>query len=82
MKRGQAKKLIMIMVAVFLTYSAYFLSNDFHSVSTFMNVKIVSITNFIDFNDSSLLVARSYQHSQPKTMHYCGSSIQTSEQER
>lgn len=82
MTRDQATNLTMIMGAVYLTYSAYFLSNDFQGISSFMKVKIVSITNFIDFNDSSLLVPRSYKHPQPKTMHYCGSSLQSAEQER
>lgn len=38
MSRNQATSLTMIMGAVYLTYSAYFLSSDFTGISTFMRV--------------------------------------------
>lgn len=39
MSRNQATSLTMIMGAVYLTFSAYFLSSDFSGISTFMRVR-------------------------------------------
>jgi hypothetical protein len=39
MSRNQATSLTMIMGAVYLTYSAYFLSSDFSGISSFMRVR-------------------------------------------
>ena len=38
MSRNQATSLTMIMGAVYLTFSAYFLSSDFSGISTFMKI--------------------------------------------
>lgn len=43
MSRNQATSLTMIMGAVYLTYSAYFLSSDFSGISTFMRVRNTNI---------------------------------------
>jgi len=46
MTRNQATYLTMIMGAVYLTYSAYFLSADFIGISYFMRVILFSIIPF------------------------------------
>lgn len=49
MSRNQATNLTMIMGAVYLTYSAYFLSNDFSSISTFMRIMMTVLFMGIGF---------------------------------
>jgi len=49
MSRNQATNLTMIMGAVYLTYSAYFLSSDFSSISIFMKVMMTVLFLGIGF---------------------------------
>jgi hypothetical protein len=49
MSRNQATNLTMIMGAVYLTYSAYFLSSDFSSISSFMRVMMTLLFFGIGF---------------------------------
>jgi len=49
MSRNQATNLTMIMGAVYLTYSAYFLSSDFSSISNFMRVMMTLLFLGIGF---------------------------------
>ena len=49
MNRNQATNLTMIMGAVYLTYSAYFLSSDFSSISVFMRVMMTLLFLGIGF---------------------------------
>lgn len=49
MSRNQATNLTMIMGAVYLTYSAYFLSSDFSSISTFMRIMMTLLFLGIGF---------------------------------
>lgn len=47
MTRDQATNITMIMGAVYLSYSAYFLSNDFSGVSGFMKVRANRLTRVV-----------------------------------
>lgn len=54
LSRNQATYLTMIMGAVYLTYSAYFLSSDFIGISQFMRVSF-AFNQVLGFNDCALL---------------------------
>jgi hypothetical protein len=71
----------MIMCAVYLTYSAYFLSADFVGISYFMKVSIESNFKFLGINDHIVPWSWFCQHKEPERQRQNDLKLSTSKLE-